>query len=127
MACSCAAPHLPSVLISGAGSGCGKTTVSLALMAACRNRGFLVRPFKTGPDFIDPGWHAAACGLPSLNLDPWMQAWKELPGNAARQFLLHPRLVLPRAEVPRGSVPEIAIIEGAMGLYDGRLRRGCGA
>lgn len=119
MACSCAAPHLPSVLISGAGSGCGKTTVSLALMAACRNRGFLVRPFKTGPDFIDPGWHAAACGLPSLNLDPWMQAWKELPGNAARQFLLHPRLVLPRAEVPRGSVPEIAIIEGAMGLYDG--------
>ena len=78
-----------------------------------------MRPFKTGPDFIDPGWHAAACGLPSLNLDPWMQAWKELPGNAARQFLLHPRLVLPRAEVPRGSVPEIAIIEGAMGLYDG--------
>ena len=78
-----------------------------------------MRPFKTGPDFIDPGWHAAACGLPSLNLDPWMQAWKELPGNAARQFLLHPRLVLPRAEVSRGSVPEIAIIEGAMGLYDG--------
>ncbi len=114
---SCVAPRLPSVLISGAGSGCGKTTVSLALMAAYRKRGLSVHPFKTGPDFIDPGWHTAVCGVASRNLDPWMQAWKDFPGNAARQFFLHPR---PHAENGTAySAPDIAIIEGAMGLYDG--------
>lgn len=112
-----AAPRLPSVLITGAGSGCGKTTVSLALMAAYRKRGLSVRPFKTGPDFIDPGWHSAVCGADSLNLDPWMQAWREFPGNAARQFFLLPR---PCAENGTAhSAPDIAVIEGAMGLYDG--------
>lgn len=120
MPCPCAAPRLPAVLITGAGSGCGKTTASLALMAAFRKRGLSVRPFKTGPDFIDPGWHAAVCGRPSLNLDPWMQGWKEFPGNAERQFFLHARSVPPRSGHEAAQpVPDIAVIEGAMGLYDG--------
>ena len=113
----CAAQRLPSVLITGAGSGCGKTTVSLALMAACRKRGLSVHPFKTGPDFIDPGWHTAACGVASLNLDPWMQSWKEFPENAAHQLFLHPRPLAETGAVH--SAPDIAVIEGAMGLYDG--------
>lgn len=112
-----AGQRVPSVLITGAGSGCGKTTVSLALMAAYRRRGFSVHPFKTGPDFIDPGWHTAVCGVASLNLDPWMQAWKEFPDNAARQFFLHPRIPVENGAVY--SAPDIAVIEGAMGLYDG--------
>ena len=108
----------PSVLICGAGSGCGKTTLSLALMAAYTRRGLSVRPFKTGPDFIDPGWHGAVCGRPSLNLDPWMQSWKEYPGNAARQYLSHGQI----GKTDRAAFSDsfqINVIEGAMGLYDG--------
>ncbi len=108
----------PSVLICGAGSGCGKTTLSLALMAAYTRRGLSVRPFKTGPDFIDPGWHGAVCGRPSLNLDPWMQSWKEHPGNVARQYLSHERLC-GTDETGLSDASRLIIIEGAMGLYDG--------
>ena len=91
------------VMLAGISSGCGKTTASLALMAALRKRGMSVAPFKSGPDYIDPGFHRIACGRPSHNLDEWLCA----PDSVKRILAL-------------GSAgADIAVIEGAMGMYDG--------
>jgi len=91
------------VMLAGISSGCGKTTASLALMAALREKGFRVAPFKSGPDYIDPGFHRIACGRPSHNLDEWLCA----PDSVTRIL----------AEGSEGA--DIAVIEGAMGMYDG--------
>ncbi len=91
------------LLIGGASSGCGKTTVSLSVMAALKARGLSVAPCKVGPDYIDPSFHRAACGRASHNLDPFLM------GESAV------RAVLARAE----AASDIAVIEGVMGYYDG--------
>lgn len=92
-----------SLLISGTHSGCGKTSLTLGLLAALTRRGLACAPYKTGPDFIDPGLHALACGRTSHNLDSWM-----LSEAVNRQIF---------ARYARGA--DVAVAEGAMGLFDG--------
>ncbi|WP_320171296.1 cobyrinate a,c-diamide synthase [Maridesulfovibrio sp.] len=90
-------------IIAGTRSGCGKTSVTLGLMAALARRGYRVQPFKTGPDFIDPEHHTRAAGRISHNLDGWM-----LDGNTIRDIFSR-----------YTQDADAAIVEGVMGLYDG--------
>jgi cobyrinic acid a,c-diamide synthase len=91
------------LLISSPQGRSGKTTVSLGLCAALKWRGFSVQPFKKGPDYIDPSWLTAATGRSSRNLD---------------LFLIPEEIVLSSFQESCREA-DLAIIEGAMGLYDG--------
>lgn len=95
---------VPRVVIAAPSSGAGKTTVATGLMAAFRAAGLSVSPHKVGPDYIDPGYHSLATGRPGRNLDPVM---------------VGPELIEPLfLHGSRGA--DLAVIEGVMGLYDGR-------
>ncbi|GBE31157.1 MAG TPA: hypothetical protein ENH07_07220 [Nitrospirae bacterium] len=63
---------MSGVVIAGTHSGCGKTTVTLGLLAALKKKGYEVQSFKAGPDFIDSGLHRMVTGRPARNLDIWM-------------------------------------------------------
>ncbi len=95
-----------SLLIAGTHSGCGKTTVTLGIMAALRQRGLTVQPFKCGPDFIDPSLHLAITGQVSRNLDIRMCG----PDWVRQCFSRH---------APADDSQSISVIEGVMGLFDG--------
>lgn len=99
-------PSIPSLLIAGTRSGSGKTTLALCLMAALRRRGLVVQAFKAGPDFIDPGHHAAITGRPSCNLDTWMAGEDGVRAQWARLTRTEPH-------------PHLLLGEGVMGLFDG--------
>lgn len=91
------------IVLGGSQSGVGKTTISLGIMAALKNRGMNVQPYKVGPDYIDPAFHTFVTSNKSINLDSFMIDEKEIINT----FCLN------------SSDKDINIIEGVMGLYDG--------
>ncbi|MFT5065724.1 MAG: cobyrinic acid a,c-diamide synthase [Yoonia sp.] len=93
-------------VIAAPASGSGKTTVTLGLLRAFTQDAMAVSGAKSGPDYIDPRFHEAACGQPCLNLDAWAMTTDRILGLA-----------------PPGDL----IIEGAMGLFDGAPPNGKGA
>jgi len=91
------------LIIAAASSGSGKTTVTLALLALLKRRGFAVASCKVGPDYIDPQFHARATGRPCFNLDGWAMrpaTLTHLVQQATRDA-------------------ELLVVEGVMGLFDG--------
>ena len=94
---------MKGIVIAGVHSGCGKTTVTLGLMAALCRRGLRVAPFKVGPDFIDTGHHTRITGVESRNLDSWMLPQKK------NMDIFHKNT----------TQADVVVVEGVMGLFDG--------
>jgi cobyrinic acid a,c-diamide synthase len=95
------------LIIAAPASGSGKTTLTLALLAALRRRGRVVQPYKCGPDYIDPAFHAIAAGRASFNLDSWAQSRGRFD-----------------ALLGAATDADISLAEGVMGLFDGVASRG---
>jgi cobyrinic acid a,c-diamide synthase len=93
----------PRLVVAGTHSGVGKTTVTTGLLAALRAAGHHPAAAKVGPDFIDPGYHALACGRPPRNLDAWLCGAAAIGPLAARA----------------GEGADVLVVEGVMGLFDG--------
>lgn len=94
---------MAAIMIAGASSDTGKTTLTLGLLRALKNRNLTVQPFKAGPDYIDPMFHKVAAGQPSFNLDQFLMS----PSTVQYLFAKH----------LEGK--KIGVVEGVMGLYDG--------
>ncbi|MEE8533378.1 MAG: cobyrinate a,c-diamide synthase, partial [Alphaproteobacteria bacterium] len=94
---------VPGLIIAAPASGTGKTVITLGLLRGLRREGVAVAAFKTGPDYIDPAFHTAACGKDCLNLDMWAMRPATLRALAARL----------------SADAELIVGEGVMGLFDG--------
>jgi len=103
-----ALPLPPGLIIGAPRSGSGKTTVTLGLLRALKRHGHAVQPFKCGPDYIDPAFHAVAAGRESYNVDSWAMRWPRAAGLLSN--------------ASRGA--DIVIAEGLMGFYDGVVQPG---
>ncbi|MGE5300437.1 MAG: cobyrinate a,c-diamide synthase [Acidobacteriota bacterium] len=93
----------PRIIIAGLKGGSGKTTLSLGLIAAWREEGLAVAPFKKGPDYIDAGWLSAAAGRRCFNLDPFLTGDEKIRASFVAHF----------------GDADVAVVEGNRGLYDG--------
>src|SRR3972149_2213446 len=140
-------PKYPRILIAGTHSGVGKTTITLGLMSALKEKGYKVQGFKSGPDYIDPSHHTAVTGRFSRNLDTWLMSRdvclelyehamidsnlvtvQPLPLNSVKEPTPSPsqegntKSPLLGGDLGVGELlPNFAVIEGVMGLYDGCL------
>ncbi len=94
---------IPRLVLAGTGSGCGKTTVTCAILQALVDRGLRVGAFKCGPDYIDPMFHSRVIGAKSSNLDAFF-----FDENILRYLL-----------AKNGADRDVSVIEGVMGFYDG--------
>ena len=99
--------NIPGLTISAPSSGTGKTTFTLGLLRAFKNKGFNVQSFKNGPDYIDPTFHKIASGKKSFNLDTWSMTEEKIKNT-----------------ICMASDSDLIINEGSMGLYDGVSNRG---
>ena len=90
------------IVLAGATSGVGKTSITCAIIYALQKRGFSVQPFKVGPDYIDPSYLTSISKNDTYNLDVWLMGQKQVLDS----FTSH-------------SKSDISIIEGVMGYYDG--------
>lgn len=93
----------PVIVIAGTTSGVGKTTVSMGIMHKLAECGYMVQPFKIGPDFIDPCYHTFVTGRQSRNLDLWLMGKKGVLECFDRNSW----------------DADLSVIEGVMGLFDG--------
>src|SRR4029079_16902822 len=94
----------PGLIVAAPRSGGGKTTLTLALLAALNRRGIVVQAAKVGPYYIDPSFHAAATGRPSFNLDSWAM----------------PPSLIDALVAEHAAHADLLVIEGGIGLFDGR-------
>lgn len=94
---------IPGIVISALCGGAGKTILSLGIASAWREAGYVVAPFKKGPDYIDAGWLALAAGRPCYNLDTFLMD----PDRVLLSFQTHTEK------------SDIAVVEGNRGLFDG--------
>ena len=93
---------VPRLVVAGATSGVGKTSITSAIIYGIKKRGYSVQPFKVGPDYIDPSYLSAISGNDTRNLDVWLMGENEL----VQSFV-------------KNSASAVSIIEGVMGYYDG--------
>ena len=92
----------PRVIVAGTGSGVGKTAISCGVIRGFADMGYAVQPFKAGPDYIDPGYLAAAAGREAVNLDVWLMGRRGVMESLGRS-----------------AAGMAGVIEGVMGYYDG--------
>jgi len=93
---------IPRLVVAGATSGVGKTSITSAIIYGIKKRGYSVQAFKVGPDYIDPSYLSTISGNDTRNLDVWLMGENEL----VQSFV-------------KNSASDISIIEGVMGYYDG--------